>query len=57
MALESVMCSTCLEQFPIIGVNVTGLCHCYHLDAGIPKLFSAENNVNPPAVPSKLYVS
>ena len=56
-ALESVMCSTCLEQFPSISVNVARLCHCCHLDAGIPKLFLAENNMNPAAVPSELYVS
>jgi len=56
-ALESVLCSTYLEQFPSINTNVTGLyCHC-HLDTGVPKLFSAENNMDPSAVPSELYVS
>ena len=50
-ALESIMCSTCLEQFLSINVNVTGLCHHCHLDAGMPKLFLAKNNMNPAAVP------
>ena len=34
-ALESVMCFTCLEQFPSINVNVAGLCHHCHLDASV----------------------
>ena len=55
--LESVPCTTCLKQFPSIVVNVTGLCHCCHVDADVPKLFSAENNMDPGAVPSELYVS
>ena len=55
-ALESVLCSTCLEQFPSINTNVTGLCCCCHLDTDVPKLFSAENNMDPGAVPSELYV-
>ena len=56
-ALESVQCSTCLEQFPSINTNATGLCRRCHLDTDVPKLFSAENNMDPGAVPSELYVS
>ena len=56
-ALESVLCSTCLEQFPSINTNVTRLCRCCLLDTDVPKLFSAENNMDPGAVPSEFYVS
>ena len=43
--LESVMCFTCLEQFPIISVNVTGLCHCCHLDAGIYQSYFRQKTI------------
>ena len=38
--LQSVLCTTCLEQFPSININVTGLCRRCHLDTDVPKLFT-----------------
>ena len=42
-SLESVLCTTCLEQFPNININVTGLCRRCHLNTDVPKLFVGIN--------------
>ena len=36
--LESVLSNTCLEQFPCIGTDLTGLCCRCHLDTEMPYL-------------------
>ena len=55
--LENVMCNICLEQFPCITTDVSGLCRRCYLDTETPKLFSGGNNMDPGPVPPELYVS
>ena len=56
MSLTFNKCCICKENFPSLKLNA-GLCTCCHADKHIPKLFSAENNMDPGPVPSQLKVS
>jgi len=56
-SLDPIWCSTCYEKFSSISVNGASTCaHC-HNDKHIPKLFSANNNMDPGSVPPELIVS
>ena len=57
MSLAPVKCTVCLENFPTLKVNAAGICTCCHDDRHSPKLYSAQNNMNPGPVPPKLKVS
>ena len=55
---ESPMCSICLEKF--LGTQMTNKsseCQRCYRDKKVPKLFSAENNMNPGSLPAELQVS
>ena len=56
--LQNVSCNVCLEQFPCFMTNTTAteICRRCDLDTQIPKMFSAENNMNPGPVPPELSV-
>ena len=57
MSLASVKCTVCLENFPTLKVNATGICTRCHDDSYSPKLCSAQNNMDPGPVPPELKVS
>ena len=52
------LCNVCLEEFPsfITNSTTTEMCHRCNLDTQTPKIFSAENNMNPGPVPPELLV-
>ena len=51
--LQNMSCNVCLEEFPsfITNTTTTEICRRCNLDTQTPKLFSAENNMNPGPVP------
>ena len=55
--LENTLCNVCLEQFPSIKANETGVCNRCQGDSEVPRLYSAENNMDPGPVPPELCVS
>lgn len=46
-ALENVLCSEYLEQFPSIQTDAAGICNRCNNDKEVPKLYSAANNMDP----------
>ena len=51
--LQRILCDVCLEWFPTFIINTTATEIC-HRDTQTPKMFSAENNMNPGPVPPEL---
>ncbi len=56
-ALANVLCDVCLERYPCIKADVTGVCNRCRVDSEVPKLYSVTNNMDPSAVPPELRVS
>ena len=56
-SLESSSCSVCIERFPSKSVDVMNVCRRCTNDKHIPKLYSADNNMDPGPVPPELTVS
>jgi len=56
MTLSFNQCSICKENFPNLKVSTAGICSRCHSDKHVPKLYSAENNMDPGPVPSQLTV-
>ena len=56
--LQNMLCNVCLEEFPsfITNSTTTEMCRRCNLDTQTPKIFSAENNMNPGPVPPELLV-
>ena len=55
--IETPTCSTCMERFPGMRVNVIkSECLRCARDKHFPKLFSVENNMHPGVVPTQLQV-
>ena len=57
MRLEPVKCLLCLEELPTLKVNEVGICTCCNGDKHIPKLYCAQNSMDPGPVPTELTVS
>ena len=55
--LQNVLCNICKEHFPTISTDELGVCHWCLVDSKVPKLFSAENNINPGSVPAEFCVN
>ena len=57
MRLEAVQCLLCLAKFPTLKVDEAGVCARCNGDKHIPKLYCAQNNMDPGPVPTELTVS
>ena len=55
--LANVQCDVCLERFPSVKADVSGVCNRCCGDPGEIKLYSAANNMDPGVVPPELSVS
>ena len=56
MSLAFSKCTVCLENFPSLKVNTSGMCTRCHSDKHLPKLYSPHNNMDPGPVPLELRV-
>ena len=55
--LENILYNVCLENFPSINIDTTGICiHCRN-DTDVPGLYSPANNMDPGRVPPELCVN
>jgi len=57
LSLDSSCCSVCHERFPSISVDAMNICKRCSNDKHTPKLYSADNNMDPGPVPPELTVS
>ena len=55
--LANVQCDVCLERFPSVKADASGVCNRCCGDAEEVKLYSAVNDMDPGAVPPELGVS
>ena len=56
-SLQARRCTVCIERFPSIYVDTTSICKRCCNDKHVPKLYSADNNMDPGPVPPELTVS
>ena len=57
LGLQASRCTVCVERFPSICVDTTSICKRCCNDKRVPKLYSADNNMDPGPVPLELTVS
>ena len=50
--LENILCNVCLEKFPSIKADTTGVCIHGRNDTEVPGLYSPANNTDPGQVPN-----
>ena len=57
VTLQNSLCNVCLECFPSIKTNDSGVCNRCQADKEVPVLYSGANNMDPGPVPPELSVS
>jgi len=57
LSLQCSCCSICIERFSSISVDAMNICSRCNNDKHVPKIYSADNNMDPGPVPMELTVS